>query len=68
MTPDQLRNALRVLKMTQQDLADALGVHLRTVGRWVSGDVEMPKVACLAVMFLLATWPSASSGDHSPAA
>ncbi len=36
-------------KMTQQALADALGVHLVTVAKWEAGMTEIPNFLVLAL-------------------
>jgi len=43
------------LKMTQSELAKALGVQRNTVTRWEMGLVKPPKVVELAVKYLLLT-------------
>lgn len=42
MTSAKLRSARERLGMTQQQLADALGVDLRTIRRWENGEREIP--------------------------
>ncbi|MCR4338978.1 MAG: helix-turn-helix domain-containing protein [Gemmatimonadaceae bacterium] len=42
MTPDALRAWMRERNYTAQALADDLGVGLRTVRRWLSGDSDPP--------------------------
>ena len=37
MTPDDLRSLRARLDLTQQQLADLLGVHQTTVARWETG-------------------------------
>lgn len=38
---------------SQQHLADLLGVHRATVGRWESGEVEIPGPAQISARFIL---------------
>jgi transcriptional regulator with XRE-family HTH domain len=51
MTSAQLREWLKVNRRTQQQLADDLGVHVRTVVRWIGGG-EIPRTADLAMRYL----------------
>lgn len=55
--PDiDIRDArLKSLKMTQTELADALGVNLSTVWRWEKNVVTPPRWAVKAVARLLET-------------
>lgn len=43
MTDAELRVVLRGLGLTQEDLAEAIPVQLRTVRRWLSGETEVPE-------------------------
>lgn len=43
MTPDTLRTARLSLDLTQTQVADALGVDLRTYQRWEAGDAPLPR-------------------------
>ena len=45
MTPDQLRDALERLGISQLTAARWLGVDGRTVRRWLAGDRKMPAMA-----------------------
>lgn len=51
MTSAQLQKWLKVNDRTQQQLADDLDVHVRTIVRWVGGD-KIPRVADLAMRYL----------------
>ena len=53
MTGDQLADIRLTLTLTQQELADALGVHRVTVANWErGGDNPVPKAIALAMMAL----------------
>lgn len=49
MNPDELRTALDRLGITQRECAEALGVSLRTVQKWVAGDHAIPGPAAKLV-------------------
>jgi len=48
-TTPSIRDARTRLELTQQQLADALGVHRVSVARWESGAEEIPQAITLAV-------------------
>lgn len=48
-----MRVARRQLDLTQKKMAQALGVRTNTLARWERGKVVPPKVAELAVEYLL---------------
>jgi DNA-binding transcriptional regulator YiaG len=52
MSPQQFRNALRRLHLSQVQAARRLRVNERTVRRWVAGDSRIPE----SVALLLHTW------------
>lgn len=52
MTPKQLRQAIGRLGLTQQAMADRLGVHVQTVKKWLAGDRRIPE----PVVLLIAVW------------
>jgi DNA-binding transcriptional regulator YiaG len=45
MTAPELRAILTRLRLRQGALAEILGVHRMTVGRWMSGRAEVPRYA-----------------------
>src|SRR3989442_12433838 len=49
MTPTQLRKAIRELRLTQQGLADRLGVHVQTVKKWLAGDRRISEPVTILV-------------------
>ncbi len=44
MSPDALREWREARGMTQKELANLAGVHLRTVDRWERGQTPIPKL------------------------
>jgi DNA-binding transcriptional regulator YiaG len=52
MSPKQLRQARKGLGLTQQALADRLGVHVQTVKKWEADDRRIPE----PVAILLRVW------------
>src|SRR2546430_5214908 len=52
MTPKQLRQARKGLALTQQALADRLGVHVQTVKKWEGGERRISEPVAL----LLRVW------------
>jgi len=53
MRPAELTKIRERLKLNQSKLAAELNVQRSTVSRWESGEVAIPKVAELAVRYLL---------------
>jgi DNA-binding transcriptional regulator YiaG len=45
MSATELRSTLVRLRLRQGALAETLGVHRVTVGRWASGEAEVPRYA-----------------------
>ena len=52
MSPQQFRDVLRRLRLSQVQAARRLSVNERTVRRWVAGDSRIPE----SVALLLHTW------------
>ena len=54
MAPDELRARRKALGYTQGQLAELLGVHRVTVGKWEGGQIaiEHPKMLSLALSTL----------------
>jgi len=44
VTPDELKRLRKRLGLSQQQLANELGVHVMTVSRWETGAREMKKI------------------------
>jgi len=53
MKPAELTKIRESLKFNQSRLAAELSVQRSTVSRWESGEVEIPKVAELAIRYLV---------------
>ena len=53
MTPDELREARLALGLTQQQLADALFVHITTVARWETGAARITNRTAAQVLRML---------------
>lgn len=43
MSPDELKRHREAMKLSQQALADELGVHMMTVSRWERGARAIPE-------------------------
>jgi DNA-binding transcriptional regulator YiaG len=55
MSPAELTKIRKRMQLSQPALATALAVEKSTVWRWETGAVQIPKVAELAVRYLLLT-------------
>ena len=53
MTPDQYRQALAALSLTQQSAADLLGLDLRTSQRYASGASKIPRPVAILLQALV---------------
>lgn len=53
MTAEELKEAQQQLGMTNHQLAEALGVSLSTVVKWRGDRHPVPKIAALAVRYLI---------------
>lgn len=56
--PENLRNALRDNKMTQQELADLVGTTQATVNRWLKGVNEPDLATLLEICLYLGVSPN----------
>lgn len=59
MKPEALVGIRRRLKVTQVELADAIGVDARTVSRWETGFTDIPTPVAVLIN-LIAYLPSAA--------
>ena len=57
LTPDEFLQARRTLGLYQAALARALGVIVRTIGRWEHGDRRVPGPAVLLLRRILESIP-----------
>jgi len=51
--PDRLAHAARLLGLSGEAMASALGVHLRTYRRWASGDLTPPPTIWLKIVEMM---------------
>ena len=54
LTPKQIKDARRILGLTQRELAEAIGVKLNTVGKWECGIAECAGPAAILIRKLVA--------------
>lgn len=54
MTPDEYKNAIASLGLSQSGAARLLGVDARTSRRWVSGERDVAEPAARFLRFLIA--------------
>lgn len=52
MTAREARKIRRNLELTQRELADALGVTLKTIGRYEQGETRVPPPMALLLRLL----------------
>jgi len=52
VTKDEFKKLRQAAGHTQASLAEAMGVHLRTVWRWELGETIIPKVVELALRYV----------------
>ena len=57
MSPQQFRDALRRLRLSQVQAARRLRVNERTVRRWVAGESRIPESASLVLQMWLRARP-----------
>jgi len=55
MTPDEFREIIRKLGLSQIAAARLLGVNARTSRRWASGERDIPPPAVRFLRYLIAT-------------
>jgi transcriptional regulator with XRE-family HTH domain len=56
MTPTELQRARRAAKATQEAFARRLGVHTRTLSRWETGAVPVPRWVWLVLWRFAPRW------------
>ena len=52
MTPQQFRKVRQSIGLSQVRLAEKMEVFVRTISRWETGEVAIPKIAELALKYL----------------
>jgi len=60
MTPTQLIKLLEKAGLSQSEAARQLGLNGSTVRRYISGDLEIPKVVELALETVIRRWKEAN--------
>lgn len=65
MTPEQLATLRESIRMTREQLADALGVDRTTVWRWETGGTPIPVYLPLALLWIRHTRRT-MQGNHYP--
>jgi transcriptional regulator with XRE-family HTH domain len=53
MTKKEFKRLRKSIGYTQARLADEMGLFIRTVSRWETGEVVIPRVAELALMYIV---------------
>ena len=54
LTPSEVRYLRKELEMTQEQLAERLGIHRVSVARWETGEVEIGQVESMALRAMVA--------------
>jgi transcriptional regulator with XRE-family HTH domain len=52
MKREKLNQAIELAKKTRAEVAEYLGVHDRTLYRWISGETPVPKMVLLSMELL----------------
>lgn len=65
MTPEQLATLRESLRMSREQLGDALGVDRATIWRWESGETPSPTYLPLALLWIRHT-RSSMQGNQYP--
>lgn len=55
MTPAQLTGLLEKASLSQSEAARQIGIHPRTMRKYIAGDAAIPKVVELALRYLVKT-------------
>jgi transcriptional regulator with XRE-family HTH domain len=53
MTKQEFRRLRKSIGYTQGMLAKEMGLFIRTISRWETGEVKIPKIAELALMYIV---------------
>lgn len=65
MTPDALRAAPKALGLSGRGLARLLDVNEKTLRRWLTGEVPIPRSVVLVVQAMLEGWrPQSETMDN----
>ena len=59
LTPQQIKDARKILDVTQKELAETIGVSLNTVGRWECGLTHCKGAAVILIRKLVTEKKSA---------
>lgn len=62
-TGEELRDARVKLGYTQEEIAELLGIHYRTVGRWELGRTRIPYSVIMLLNTLSPKSPNSKSGN-----
>jgi plasmid maintenance system antidote protein VapI len=52
MTGQELQDSLKELGLSRKAFGELIGVHYRTISRWIKEEVPIPKVVALLVKTL----------------
>lgn len=66
MTPEQLATLRESIRMTREQLAEALGVDRTTVWRWETGGTPIPDYLPLAILWIRRCRRDIMQGNHYP--
>lgn len=66
MTPAELQAAIEKLGLDNEGLADAIGVHKRTVKKWLDGDriIQSPTAILIRIMVARPNWKALLTIGH----
>lgn len=53
MTPEEFKKAQKQLGLSNEKIADWLGVHISSIQKWRSGAVSIPGPAAIALKYIL---------------
>lgn len=61
LTPEQMKSLREKRGWTQQHLADLLGVHRATVGRWEKSEIPIPMPSQISARWILTSAKTAAA-------